>query len=94
VHAARTDTDLQRAVAGLPELAGRGPGYPPSNVAMGALLVLLPVPFGKLAALVTAAVMLRTETVPRRREELQLWAVAAFVLQIVEVVIIYLIAVR
>jgi hypothetical protein len=92
VHAARTEAELQRAVAGLPELAGRGPGYPTSSIALGALLVLLPVPLGKLAAFVTALVLLRSETVPRRREELQIWAAAALVLQLVEAIVIYLVA--
>jgi hypothetical protein len=98
VHAARTDTELEQAVAGLPAvrsqtgLAERGSGYPPTTVALGALLVLLPVPLGKLAAFVSALVLLRSETVPRRREELKLWAAVAFVLQIVEAVLIYLFA--
>lgn len=92
MHAARTEAELRRAVAGLPELAGRGPGYPPSSIALGALLVLLPVPLGKLAAFVTALVLLRSETVPRRREELQIWAAAALVLQLVEAIVIYLVA--
>jgi hypothetical protein len=93
VHAARTEADLQAALDGLPAIDDIGPGYPASSITVAVLLVLLPIPFGRLAAMAVALMLLRNEVVPKRRFQLRLWAISAGALELI-VLAVYLLFAR
>jgi hypothetical protein len=83
VHAARTDADLEAALDGLPAVDDHGPGYPAGAITLAVLLVLVPIPFGRLAAIAVALMLLRNEVIPRRRFQLRMWAIAAGTLELI-----------
>jgi hypothetical protein len=87
-YAARTRSELDRVVSGLPARAPASgeEGYPvPAVVGSIALVVL--VPFGPLIAFIAGLVLLRSETVPARQSQLKLLVAGAVVWQIISLAI-------
>jgi len=87
-YAARTRSELDRVVSGLP---ARAPatgeeGYPVPAIAGSIALVVL-VPFGPLIAFIAGLVLLRSETVPARQSQLKLLVAGAVVWQIISLAI-------
>ena len=87
-YAARTRSELDRVVSGLP---ARAPatgeeGYPVVAV-VGAVALMVLVPFGSLIAFVAGLVLLRSETVEARRSQLKLLVAGAVAWQAISLAI-------
>jgi hypothetical protein len=93
-YGARTTGALADALRGLPSEQPRVPavrdgGYGGGAVAGAIALTVVP-PGGRLIALIAAVALLRSETSPARRRQLQAWALASGVLLAIEVVVLVL----
>jgi len=87
-YGARTRSELDRAVVGLParpEPTGEE-GYPVWAV-VGAVAGTVLLPFGSLVAFVSGLVLLRSEQVAARRMQLKLWVAGAVAWQAISLVI-------